>query len=128
MVYRDASWEIQFDAYRRWIAAPPELLRDRLVAWLRASGRYAAVATIMPRQEAFATLALQLVRFDEAFEAGKRQAVVRFWFELTNGEGERDRTGYIEGRAIIAPGDAATIVAGMRAAVEKAFTELLSRL
>jgi uncharacterized lipoprotein YmbA len=128
MVYRDSAYEVRFDAYRRWIAPPPELLRERLVAWLRASGRFVAVATAMPRQSPFTALAVQLVRFDERVEAGRREAVLRFWFEVTDEQGGRLNSGYIEGRSTLAPGDAQALVNGMRAAAEQAFTELLSRL
>ncbi|HNW58501.1 MAG TPA: ABC-type transport auxiliary lipoprotein family protein [bacterium] len=128
MVYRDSVSEIQFDAYRRWIAAPPELLRERLVAWLRASGRFSAVVTALPRREACTTLAVQLVRFEETAESGQREAVTRFWYELTDAEGGRLGSGYIEGRAVIPPGSAAALIAAMRDSAARAFAQLLERL
>lgn len=128
MVFRDSAYEIQFDAYRRWITPPPGLLRERLVEYLRASGRFAAVVTSPPRQASFLALAVQVVRFDEEIAAGQRHARVRLWFELEDGEGRMQASGYIEGSAVVAPGGAETLVAAMRAASGQAFAELLARL
>ncbi len=128
MVYRDSAWEIQFDAYRRWIAPPPDLLRERLVEYLRGSSRYAAVVTTPPRQEPFSVLAVQLLRFDETIAAEGRQAVTRLWFELSDERGALLRSGYIEGSAEITGADAGGLVEGMRASASWAFAQLLEKL
>jgi len=128
MVYRDSAWEIQFDAYRRWIAPPPELLREALVEYLRGTNRYAAVVTASPHQEPFSVLAVRLLRFDETIAAQGRTGVTRFWFELTDERGGLLRSGYIEGSAEITGAGAEGLVAGMRASAARAFAELLEKL
>ncbi len=128
MVYRDSAWEIQFDAYRRWIAPPPDLLRERLVEYLRGANRYAAVVTTPPRQEPFSALAVQLLRFDESITAKGRTGVTRLWFELTDEGGTLLRSGYIEGSAAITGAEVAGLVEGMRTSAARAFAELLEKL
>jgi ABC-type uncharacterized transport system auxiliary subunit len=128
MVFRDSAWEIQFDAYRRWITPPPGLLYERLVEYLRASGHFTAVVTAPPRRASFQQLAVQVQRFDEENYDGKRRAVIKLWFELGDGTGEILKSGYIEGSAPVVAGGIETVVAAMRAASAQAFAELLNRL
>ncbi len=127
LVFRDSAFEIQFDSYRRWIAPPPELLRERLVEQLRAAGSYRAVVTTPPRQAPYAVLSVQVVRFEEAVEAGKRGAVARLWFELADEQGAIRDSGYVEGKADIAAGGVDALVAAMREAAGRAFNALLGR-
>lgn len=128
LVYRDSAYEIHFDAYRRWIAPPPELLHEQLATYLRASGRYAAVVTARPRQTPFVSLSIQLVRFDEQMASGERHAATRLWFELTDEAGLPLKSGYITGQVPLTGGGADALVAGMRASAAQAFAELLERL
>jgi cholesterol transport system auxiliary component len=128
MVFRDTAFEIQFDAYRRWIAPPPSLLREQLVEYLRASGRFSAVVTTPPRQASFAALSVQVVRFDEMLEAGKRQGITRLWFELADERAVLQSSGYIEGKAEIGAGNGEVLVAAMRASAAQAFKELFARI
>ncbi|MBN1542305.1 membrane integrity-associated transporter subunit PqiC [candidate division KSB1 bacterium] len=85
-VYRVSSYEVQFDAYRRWIAAPAELLYDSAVDYFRSVGAFSQVSTVLPEGPHY-RLSATIQEFDEIQIGSDHLARVALWVELFDPDG-----------------------------------------
>ncbi|RMI03313.1 MAG: hypothetical protein D6681_10190 [Calditrichaeota bacterium] len=82
IVYRSSPYEVQFYNYRRWIAPPPRLVKDRVYEHLRASGLFRQVVRLPSLIPTDYVLQGRIKAFEEWDEADRWFGQVTIVFQL----------------------------------------------
>lgn len=82
LMYKSSLYEIKYDAYRRWAAAPNILISEKAVEYFAESGLFDNVVTEIPPSRNGYSLFGYISHFEESVKAGKRIALVSINFDI----------------------------------------------
>lgn len=92
LAYKASQYEIKYDAYRRWAAAPSTLLSEKAVEYFRTSGLFNQVVSDAPIGVKGYSLFGCVNHFEESLQDGQRVALVSIDFSIYDLAGDRKLT------------------------------------
>ena len=125
LIYTTSRYEMRFDHYRRWITPLPEMLTEKAVQHLRASGMFNHVANDYPAKEYGLVISATIKRFDEDAQGDDHVAKVAIWFKIENSSHELVWSGLVEKESKIVALSADGVIKAFSDVTQMIFDELL---
>jgi ABC-type uncharacterized transport system auxiliary subunit len=86
IVYRNSPYEIQYYHYRRWIAPPRKLVKEKIVEQLKSSGNFKNVVSLPSTHHTDFVLAGKIKAFEEWDQDNSWYGMVTLAMELYHNE------------------------------------------
>jgi ABC-type uncharacterized transport system auxiliary subunit len=129
MVYRAAPYELKFDHYRRWIAAPSHMVTEKICTQIRSLQLFEHVTTQLPHDQNCLVLTGTIKQFEEVVGSAAHIARVALWVEVHDfPEREVCWAGLLNAEEPINRNDITSIIEAMSLATKNCISQLAEKL
>ena len=129
MVYKEEPYELKFDHYRRWFAAPSYMVTEKICAHLRSLQLFKHVTTQLPNDQDCLVLAGTIKQFEEVVGGIDHVARVALWVEIHDfPEREVCWAGLLYAEEPIMNNDITSIIEAMSLATKNCISQLAEKL